>query len=382
MVSFSSEREQFAALRLFRSENVGVKTFFELTRVFGCAQTALERAPEMARRAGRRKALRICDAATARQEQETLEKAGGRFVFFGEEAYPALLKHIPDPPPLFSFLGREALLQEKCVALVGARNASANGLAFTATLSRALSEAGYCIVSGMARGTDGAAHEAAQEMNTIAVLAGGINHTYPPEHKQLHRRLAREGGLIAEMPWGAVPKAQHFPRRNRIISGLCPVTVIIEAGLRSGSLITAKRALEQGRTVGAVPGSPLDARCAGANMLLKQGAPVITCADDVLEMLAGEERSSLLKEPAPPPFAFSEPQEIALSARPPAEEESAETDNARDALIRCLSAAPTDIDTAAAQAGLHPSQAARAALELELAGRIERCGGGAISLVF
>ena len=285
-----SDIERRDWLRLARSDNVGPATFGRLLQRFGSAKTALERLPDLAHRGGQRGPYRPFPVAAAEQELERLATLNARAIAWVEPDYPAALRAVEDAPPVITARGRfDLLTRPRQVALVGARNASANGRRFAHDMARSLSASGLVVVSGMARGIDGAAHQGALggPGGTSAVLAGGIDVLYPPEHAELFARLAAEGLIVAEMPPGAEPQARYFPRRNRIISGLSLGVVVIEAALKSGSLITARFANEQGREVMAVPGSPLDPRCRGTNRLIREGAQLVEDADQVLEAIDG-----------------------------------------------------------------------------------------------
>src|SRR5262245_7522359 len=282
-----SDKERLDRLRLIRSENVGPVTFRSLLRRFGSARAAIEALPDLARRGGRPTPLRICPAAQAEQELGAAERIGARLLATDDADYPEALAAIDDAPPLLYMRGDGALLRRKAVAVVGARNASANGRRLAEDIARDLGAVGFAVVSGLARGIDHAAHRGSLDSGTIAVVAGGIDVVYPPDNEELQREIARRGLIVAEMPPGVVPQAKHFPRRNRLISGLSLGVLVVEAALQSGSLITARMALEQGREVLAVPGSPLDPRCRGTNNLLRQGAILAEGAADVLAALAG-----------------------------------------------------------------------------------------------
>src|SRR5438067_1894559 len=277
-----SDSERLDWLRLIRSDNVGPRTFYRLIRHCGGANAALAALPDLARRGGASGPAGICSRADAEREIKAARAFGVRLVATGEDDYPERLAMIDDAPPLLAVRGQPAVLGKPMIAIVGARNASAAGLKFAERLARDLGEAGFAIASGLARGIDAAAHRASTKTGTVAALAGGQDCIYPPENAPLADVIAAEGALITEMPMGWSPRARDFPRRNRLISGLAIAVVVIEAAQRSGSLITAKLALEQGREVFAVPGSPLDPRCAGTNGLLKQGAAIVTEADDVI----------------------------------------------------------------------------------------------------
>src|ERR1700722_4441617 len=257
-----SDIERLNRLRLIRSDNVGPRTFASLLRHFGSARAALDRLPDLARRGGAARAGRICSEADARAELAASEKLGVSLVAPGEAGYPPRLAVLDDAPPLLGVRGALDVLMRPVIAIVGSRNASGAGLKFAGTLAHDLSDAGFVIASGLARGIDQAAHRASLSGGTVAVQAGGA--------------------AISEMPLGHAPRARDFPRRNRLISGVALGVVVVEAAHRSGSLITARIAAEQGREVFAVPGSPLDPRAAGTNDLIKQGATLTTCAADVI----------------------------------------------------------------------------------------------------
>ncbi len=285
-----SSKERVSWLRLIRTEGVGPVTFRELLARFGSADGALDALPEIARRGRRVRPLRIPSAAAAERELAQIERFGARYLGLVEPDYPLALAAIDDAPPLLMLAGNEHLLTRPCIALVGARNASLNGRKLADSLSRELAQEGFLVVSGMARGIDTAAHIGALEAATAAVLAGGLDVIYPPENEALHEDLRSRGLLIGELPLGTEPQARHFPRRNRIISGLSLGVVVIEAAMRSGSLITARFANEQGREVMAVPGSPLDPRARGCNDLLRQGATLVESGEDVVRAIAQQSR--------------------------------------------------------------------------------------------
>ncbi len=304
-------------LRLWRSENVGPITFGQLLARFGSARAALEAVPELARRGGRRGAIRICSAAEAEREVAATRAAGARLVALCEPDYPRPLAAIPDAPPLLAVKGHAHLFAERTIAIVGARNASAAGVRFARDISRELGQLGFVIASGLARGIDTAAHEGALESGTVAVLAGGIDVVYPAENEGLYGTIVEQGAVIAEQPVGKQPQGRHFPSRNRLISGLSLGVLVVEAALRSGSLITARMALEQNREVFAVPGSPLDPRCRGSNRLIRDGAALIETADHVIEALENLALPRLAEaEPELFPAAPAAPRPA--SPRPPA----------------------------------------------------------------
>src|SRR5271157_4890488 len=280
-----SDEQRFDWLRLIRSENVGPRTFRALINNCGGARAALEALPELARRGGAARPIRVAAAEEVERELAAAQKLGVRFVALGEPDYPPILRHIDSAPPVLAFSGREEALQQPAVAIVGSRNASAAGLTFADRLARGLGRAGYVVVSGLARGIDQRAHAASLETGAVGVLAGGHAKPYPSEAVPLIERMVEFGAVVSEMPIGQEPRGRGFPRRNRIVSGLALGTIVVEAARGSGSLITARFALEQNRQVFAVPGSPLDPRAEGTNDLLKQGAMVCTGVDDVLTTL-------------------------------------------------------------------------------------------------
>jgi DNA processing protein len=356
-------------VRLIRSENVGPVTFRELVARYGTATAAIEALPELARKGGRRNGLLIPSRAEAERELGAIAKAGARLIALAEADYPPLLAEVEAPPPLISMKGDPALLGRRTVAIVGARNASAAGVRFARDLARDLGGRGITVVSGLARGIDGAAHEGSLPTGTAAVLAGGIDVVYPPEHKALQERVGAEGVLVAEMPVGTIPQARSFPRRNRIVAGLALGVVVVEAALKSGSLITARMAGEHGREVMAVPGSPLDPRCRGANDLIRNGAVLVESIDDVIDALPPGTRPS-----------FGERHTgHALEGYPTMQTSEAELDLARVRIEALLGPTPVDIDELVRQADLTPPVVLTILLELELAGRLVRHAGNRVA---
>jgi DNA processing protein len=352
-------------LRLIRSDNVGPRTFRSLINHFGSARSALERLPDLARRGGAQRPGRIFGEEDARAELAASKRLGVSLIAPGEAGYPPRLATLDDAPPLLGVRGAQDVLMRPIIAIVGSRNASGAGLKFAGTLSRDLGEAGFVIASGLARGIDQAAHRASIASGTVAVLAGGHDRVYPPEHEDLLATIIGNGGAaISEMPMGHVPRARDFPRRNRLISGAALGVVVVEAALRSGSLISARIAAEQGREVFAVPGSPLDPRAAGTNDLIKQGATLTTEASDVIhavEPIMGR------------PIELREPDEEPLSSELDA------GDRAR--IVSLLGPAPILLDDLIRMAGTSPTIVRTVLLELELAGRLERHGGGLVSMI-
>jgi len=354
-------------LRLIRSDNVGPRTFRSLVNHFGSARAALDRLPDLARRGGAARPGRIVSEHEAHLELSAGARIGVSLVAPGEAGYPPRLATLDDAPPLLAIRGSSECLMRPVIAIVGSRNASGAGLKFAGQLARELGNAGFAIASGLARGIDQAAHRASIETGTIAVLAGGHDRIYPPEHEDLLDAILTQGGsAISEMPLGHVPRARDFPRRNRLISGVAAGVVVVEAAQRSGSLITARIAAEQGREVFAVPGSPLDPRAAGTNALIKQGATLITETADVIDAVA-----PVLQRP------------IDLPSREPEEpapiDEPGEGDRAR--IVALLGPSPIGLDDLVRLAGAPPAIVRTVLLELELAGRLERHGGGLVSLI-
>ncbi len=362
--------ERIDWLRLIRCENVGPITFYQLLTRFGSAAAALEALPEIARRGGRQRPLTIATKAAAERELALVAQAQAQLVAWGEPLYPPALAAIEDAPPLISVRGHTPMLARHAVAVVGARNASANGRRFARDIALQLGSHKLVVVSGLARGIDAAAHEGALPSGTVAVLAGGIDQIYPEENRALHEAIAERGTLVAEMPVGTTPQARHFPRRNRIISGMALGVVVVEAAVGSGSLITARFALEQGREVFAVPGSPLDPRCHGTNDLIRKGARLVEGAADVMEELA-----PLLEVPL-----AERRGDLFASARAAAPGEG-ELEAARGRVLALLSPSPLPVDELVRQSQLSPAIVVTVLLELELAGRLERQAGNQVALL-
>lgn len=362
--------ERLDWLRLARSERVGPVTFHRLLERFGSAQAALEALPDLARRGGRMGNLKLCPKAEAEREMAEAEKLGAQMTACCEAAYPPWLRALEDAPPLLYALGSAHLLAKPMAGIVGARNASTNGRRFAKRLAETLGRAGFVVASGLARGIDGAAHEGALPTGTVAVLAGGVDNIYPPEHEGLYRQIVASGAVISEMPPGTVPQASHFPRRNRIVSGLSLGLVVVEAAARSGSLITARLAAEQGREVFAVPGHPDDPRAYGPNRLIKDGAHLVSDPSDVVSVLA-----DLIRRP------LSEPAQPDLFQAPKASLDESELDRAREEILSILGLSPVPVDEILRQCHLSPPVVATALLELELAGRLERHPGNRVVLL-
>ncbi len=361
-------------LRLIRSQSVcaiipGPRTFRALINHFGGARAALEALPGLARRGGGTASPQFNSREEAQREIDATRKIGVSFVAIGEADYPRRLQMIDDAPPLIAIRGHAAVLAMPQVAIVGSRNASAAGVKITQRLVHGLCEAGFAIVSGLARGIDAAAHRASLASGTVAVLAGGQDRVYPPEHVDLLDAILPAGLALTEMPLGWEPRARDFPRRNRLISGLSLGVVIVEAAKRSGSLITARLALEQGREVFAVPGSSLDPRAEGTNGLIKQGATPVTEAADIISVL---QPIMGLELPAREPE--EEEMEPVLQNIEPAPDE-------RTRIVALLSPAPVSIDDLIRLSQSSPRVVRMVLLELEIAGRLERHGGGLVSLM-
>lgn len=362
-----SAEERLAWLRLARTPNVGPVTFHRLVRRYRSAQAALDALPALARRGGRIDPLAIASADLVKREEEVSAKAGAQLLTLRDAAYPRLLARLEHPPAVITVLGDAARLAQRSVALVGARSASAIGRRFAHDIARDLSQADFLVVSGLARGVDAAAHDGALkgDAGTVAVVAGGVDNIYPPENAALRARIIEQGAVVSERPFGRVPKARDFPRRNGIISGLSEGVVVIEAAERSGSLITARLAGEQGREVMAAPGSPLDPRAKGANRLIREGAALIENARDVRDVLDGARLSATFE----PGQDYEDPplDEAAL-------DEAA--DKVRDRVAELLSPTPTPRDDVVRFSEAPASAVAAALVELELAGRAVQLPGG------
>jgi len=373
-----TQDEAFARIRLLRSPNVGPVTYRQLLARFGTAGAALDALPDLAGRAG--KPYRAVSVQRVQDEIAAVRKSGARYLFHDSDDYSPLLAAIESAPPILTVRGDPALALRPCVAIVGARNASAGAVKLARDFAHGLAAAGFVVVSGLARGIDGAAHEGALTADsggdgggdgggaTIGVIASGIDIAYPPEHGRLQDRIAGEGLLIAEQPPGTEPLARHFPARNRIIAGLAAGTLVVEAAPRSGSLITARLAGEMGREVMAVPGSPLDARSHGCNQLIRDGAVLVQSPDDVAELLSGFD---------------GVPRSVVREADPVAEQIAAQVTSdepAATGIADLLTTAPIAVDELIRQSGASASAVQLALLELEIAGRLVRHAAGRVSL--
>ena len=355
--------ETLAALRLARTVGLGPLTFRRLIDRFGSA-IAVIRGLDSGEIPRKGRSLALPSAAAARAEWADAHGYGATLLSLTDPSYPTALRAIEDPPPVLTLLGRGDLLTRPAVAIVGARNASSAGLRLAETLAADLGEAGCVVVSGLARGIDGAAHKGALKTGTIAVIAGGIDSIYPPDHADLYRAIGKQGLILAEDAIGRRAKGQDFPRRNRIVAGLSRVIVVVEAAERSGTLITARMGNEQGREIGAVPGSPLDPRSAGTNRLLRSGATLIRHAEDVLELLEQEHRA----------------QPITLQELPSPYEAPQITEDLKERVRNLLSVTPTSRDVLLRETGLAPGTLVDCLLDLLLDGHIEEVGGGAYAL--
>lgn len=357
-------------LRLSRSENVGPVTFCALIKRFGNARAALQAIPELSIAGGRKKPITLATQSEAEIEILAVEKVGGKMLVLGTPEYPPMLAQIYDPPPIITVLGNIIMLQKKqMIAIVGARNASANGCQFARKLAQDAGAKGFTVASGLARGIDTAAHVGSLASGTVAVMACGIGQIYPPENKALHDEIAARGCVISEQVFNALPHSRAFPGRNRIISGLSQGTVIVEAALKSGSLITAKYALEQNREVFAVPGSPMDPRCKGTNQLLKEGAHLCEGIEDVIDNL-GRNTQLQLREAGGNDFAHLQNTSAKMV-----------DDATRKAITSKLGFSPVQVDELLLQCGISLDIVSLVLLELELAGRLQRHPGHKVSLV-
>ncbi|NIZ08965.1 DNA-processing protein DprA [Pseudooceanicola sp. HF7] len=373
----TTEDARLAWLRLLRSRRIGISSFYRLMAEHGSAEAALDHLPEIARAAGVEK-YSPCPMSVAEQELARGHRNGAHLLFVGGPGYPKQLLDLNDPPPMLWVLGRPELLNAQMIAVVGARAASSLGLRMAKALARDLGDAGYVVVSGLARGVDAEAHEAALRSGTVAVQAGGVDTIYPKENADLSARIARNGLRISEQPMGFAPAARHFPARNRLVAGLSRAVVVIEAAGRSGSLITARTALDQGRDVMAVPGHPFDPRAAGCNMLIRDGAVLVRNASDVIEALGPEQYS--LPEPRPPARRAPQPAPQKPAEVPP--EAALERSLALHAqILEKLGPYPLQEDELIRNVAVPASTLTPVLTDLELEGRIERQPGGFIAVV-
>ncbi|MCD8519864.1 MAG: DNA-processing protein DprA [Alphaproteobacteria bacterium] len=364
------EAERLSWLRLARTENVGPATFARLLEFYGNPSEALKNLPDLAKRGGRKAPLKPPAESDVLKEYAALKKLGGGVLTLADDAYPELLKSTDDAPPVLSYLGDPALLQKQSIGIVGARNASLNGRKLAVKIAQDLGAQGQVVASGLARGIDTAAHEGSLTTGTIAVVAGGIDVIYPPENAGLYEQIKEKGLILAESPLGQQPFAQSFPRRNRIVSGLSRGVVVVEATMRSGSLITARLAGEQGREVWAVPGHPLDPRAEGPNHLIREGAVLIRNAEDIMENLlhfSGHGMREFHVVQNPVETRFEKPEEL--------------PGDAEERVLQNLSPTPCGVDELIRACGLTVGSIQTILLELELAGRIKRLPGNRVCLI-
>ncbi len=367
-----TQAEAFARIRLLRSPNIGPVSYRALLARFGSAEAAIAALPDLGSRG--KTPYRPAPADRIEREIEGVRAARARYLFHDQPDYPALLAELDSAPPIITCRGTLALASRPCVAMVGARNASAAAVKLARDFASGFVEAGFTVVSGLARGIDGAAHEGAFP-HTIGVIASGIDIAYPPQHADLQERIATDGLLIAEQPPGTEPHGRHFPSRNRIIAGLASGTLVVEAAPKSGTLITARLAGEAGREVMAIPGSPLDTRSLGCNQLIRDGAVLVQSVEDVVELLegfTGAPRSTFRVEDPGTPFDYAELSKLEWG-------EGRRGDPASD-IARMLTKAPIAVDELIRQSGTSAAAVHMALLELELSGELERHAGGAVSL--
>ncbi|NTG40755.1 DNA-processing protein DprA [Rhizobium rhizogenes] len=366
-----TEKQRIAWLRLIRSDNVGPSTFRDLIQHYGSAEAALAALPDLSQRGGATRVIRIASEQDALRELEAVHRFGARFVGIGEPGYPQALKEIDGAPPLLTVKGNLSMAVRPAIGIVGSRNASISGAKFAAMITRACGEAGYAVISGLARGIDTAAHRASLQTGTIAAMAGGLDQPYPPENVGLLNEIWDGNGLaVSEMPFGWEPRARDFPRRNRLIAGISLGLVVVEAATRSGSLITARLAGEFGRLVFAVPGSPLDPRCEGTNGLLKDGAIIVTRPEDIVEALRPLAEPDLFR----PQLAEAPVEKNDKALSPPPD------DTDRDQIVDALGPTPVEIDDIIRHTGLSVSSVHSVLLELDMAGRLHRHPGGLVSI--
>jgi DNA processing protein len=365
--------EHLARIRLLRSERIGPISFAQLMVRFGSALAAIDALPDLVQRAGGRP-LRIVSQGQAEQEAQRVEAAGARYLFADDADYPGLLGHIDNAPPILTVRGDTRLMQRPSIALLGARNASASACRFARQIAGELAEAGFLVVSGLARGIDTSAHEGALRIagagpaSTAGVIASGIDISYPPENRNLQAEMGERALVIAEQPPGTEPLARHFPYRNRIIAGMAHGTLVVEAAPKSGSLITARLAAEAGRDVMAIPGSPLDSRSRGCNELIRGGAVLVQGVEDILELVS--------------PMTVSRARHVAAPVQPYSPQPQREPDDAaRQLLVDLLGRSPIGVDELVRQSALESGAVQMILLDLELGGLIERHAAGRVSLV-
>lgn len=368
----TTEDDRVSWLRLLRSRRVGIATFYRLMAEHGSAASSLQALPEIAREAGVEN-YTPCPEDAALAEMRLGQKAGAQLIFFGQDSYPKRLTDLPDPPPFLWVRGSVASLAQDSIALVGARNASSLGTRMARRLAENLGQRGYRIVSGLARGVDTAAHLGSLETGSIAVMGGGIDVIYPAENAKLAGDILEHGALITEHAVGTIPQARHFPMRNRLIAALSRAVVVVEAAARSGSLITARNALDQGRDVLVVPGHPMDNRAGGCNMLIRDGATLIRNADDVIEALSPVHAPA--RQPELPNFSGQAPR-----AAKPDRRTLRETADLHSQILGRLSPSPIAEDQLIRDLRTPSQRITPALTELELDGKIKRHSGGLLTL--
>ncbi|MCE3255355.1 MAG: dprA [Rickettsiaceae bacterium] len=363
-----TKQEKLDWLRLCRSQNISRSTFFRLLDIFGSAKEALENVGEYSLKGGREKPIVLCSSEQAEKELNSCDKIGAKIIIHDDASYPKLLREIPDAPPILTIRGDETLLNKNILAIVGPRNASINGCKFARKIAGELGEHGFVVASGLARGIDTAAHLGSIDKGTIAVIAGGIDNIYPKENEALYRDIVQKGVLVSETPFGMPPFGGSFPQRNRIISGVSLGVVVVEATLRSGTLITARFAVEQNREVFSVPGSPFDPRCQGTNRLIKQGAILTENVEDILNeltMIEKPEETMKLMEPEQNKFG-------GFSVKLPNEDD---VDKARNLILSKIGYEPISADEIIAELQI-PARIVNVALvQLELSDKIENRNG-------
>lgn len=371
-----TDQEKLDWLRLIRTQNIGPITFYKLIENFGSASEALHALPTLSKKGGRKKPLTAPSQSDIEKEFDKLQKLGGNIICSFEDAYPLALGATDDAPPVLSYLGDINTVRPPCLAMVGARNASLNGRNFAKKLARELGQEGQIIVSGLARGIDTSAHEGSIETGTIAVVAGGIDVVYPRENQKLYEDIKQRGLILAESPLGMEPIARHFPKRNRIVSGLSAGVIVIEATIKSGSLITARMAGEQGRDVYAVPGYPADPRSQGPNKLIKEGATLVQNAQDILDNLNNFTGGNIMQDNRQTATEF-----VPSPANLNSHQDEKQVNDIREALLQNLSQMPSNIDELSRTCHVSIPELQVALLELELAGRLQRLPGNRVVLL-
>ena len=382
-----SDEERLCRLQLTQSENIGPATYLQLLDIYGSAAEAITALPELAAGAGRGRRIRLYSRERALQDAERMQACGGTMITYGEPGYPQLLAQTVNPPPVLFVTGNTDLLQQPTCAIVGSRNSSANGKRFARHVAAGLGQRGWQTASGLARGIDTAAHEASLEHGTVAVIATGLDVIYPPENAGLHEQIAANGCIVSEMPPGTQPRADLFPRRNRIIAGLAAGVIVVEAAVRSGSLITARLANEIGRDVFAVPGSPFDPRSAGTNKLIQDGAMLVTSARDVLDVLehghwyAGDTDAGAPSKMRVVASATEHPTDRTENGGSVTRGEEEVDDSHRKAVLELLGPDPVEVDVVVRESRLPSRLVQIVIMELDLTGRLERHAGQRVSLV-